>query len=158
MINRVSTAASRGAARVPRATSAASALPRAGARSSSLLAGSLSLAAAAVAGSYALRAYNAVNAPEGSAAGADGGGASASHKTWGAEALARRFYRGPFEDKMSRREAALVLGVRESAAPERIRERYKKMLLLNHPDVGGSTFLAGKVNEAKDILLGRTKP
>ena len=158
MINRVSTAVSRG---VPRASSAASsALPRAGARSSSLLAGSLSLAAAAVAGSYALRAYNAVNAPEGSAAGADagGGGASASHKTWGAEALARRFYRGPFEDTMSRREAALVLGVRESAAPERIRERYKKMLLLNHPDVGGSTFLAGKVNEAKDILLGRTKP
>ena len=158
-MSRLPAVAARGAARVPRATSA-SALPRAGARASSLLAGSLSLAAAAVAGSYALRAYNAVNAPEGSAAGAaaGGGGASASHKAWGAEALARRFYRGPFEDKMSRREAALVLGVRESAAPERIRERYKKMLLLNHPDVGGSTFLAGKVNEAKDILLGRTKP
>jgi len=27
------------------------------------------------------------------------------------------------------------------------------MLIANHPDVGGSTFIAGKINEAKDVLL-----
>lgn len=155
-------------AELPRVASGGSVLSRAlhatAPTETSLLVGSLSLAAAAVAGSYALRAYNAVNSPEGAIGGGAGGDASAgggaggaSHKSWGAEALARRFYRGPFEEKMTRREAALVLGVRESATPERIRERYKKMLLLNHPDMGGSTYLAGKVNEAKDILLGRTK-
>ena len=59
--------------------------------------------------------------------------------------LAKRFYRGGFEEKMTRREAALILGVRESATPERVRDRHRKMLMLNHPDMGGSTFLAEKV-------------
>ena len=91
---------------------------------------------------------------EARAAGASGGegeGAAAAsggfsfQKSWGAEMLAKRFYRGGFEDKMTRREAALILGVRESATPERIRDRHRKMLMLNHPDMGGSTFLAEKV-------------
>ena len=73
-----------------------------------------------------------------------GGGAEApgaqqpSQKSWGAELLAKRFYRGGFEDKMTRREAALILGVRESATPERVRDRHRKMLMLNHPDMGAS--------------------
>lgn len=35
-----------------------------------------------------------------------------SHKGMGAEFFARQFYKGGFEDKMTRREAALILGVR----------------------------------------------
>lgn len=91
----------------------------------------------------------------GAGAGVDAGaGAGArTHKSFLASALAKRFYKGGFEEKMTRREAALILGVRESATPERVRERHRKMLMLNHPDMGGSTFLAGKINEAKDFLL-----
>ena len=64
-----------------------------------------------------------------------------------------KYYEGGFEDTMTRREAALILGVRESSTPQRIKEAHRKLLILNHPDTGGSTFLAGKINEAKELLL-----
>ncbi|KAG6617323.1 Mitochondrial import inner membrane translocase subunit TIM14 [Phytophthora cinnamomi] len=69
----------------------------------------------------------------------------------------RNFYDGPFEEKMTRREAALILGVRESASEERVRNAHRKLLILNHPDTGGSTFLATKINQAKEMLLGGGK-
>ena len=65
----------------------------------------------------------------------------------------RNFYHGGFEDKMTRREAALTLGVRESASAERIKEAHRRILRINHPDMGGSTYLAFKVNEAKELLI-----
>ena len=69
-------------------------------------------------------------------------------------AFGKRFYKGAFEPKMTRREAALILGVRESASRERIREAHRRVLMLNHPDTGGSTLLATKINQAKEMLLG----
>jgi hypothetical protein len=42
-----------------------------------------------------------------------------SDSSFGASWFAKTFYDGGFEEKMSKREAALVLGVRESAHPER---------------------------------------
>ena len=53
---------------------------------------------------------------------------------------------------MNRREAALILGVSPSAAVKRIAESHKRVMLLNHPDRGGSPFVAAKINEAKDLL------
>jgi DnaJ family protein C protein 19 len=64
-----------------------------------------------------------------------------------------KYYEGGFEDTMTRREAALILGVRESSSPARVKDAHRKLLILNHPDTGGSTYIAGKVNEAKELLL-----
>jgi DnaJ homolog subfamily C member 19 len=69
--------------------------------------------------------------------------------TW----FAKTFYDGGFEEKMTRREAALILGIRESASVDRVKEAYRKLLPLNHPDKGGSAYIATKINEAKDLLL-----
>jgi DnaJ family protein C protein 19 len=48
-------------------------------------------------------------------------------------------------------------GVRESAAEEKVKEAHRRIMIANHPDSGGSSFIAIKVNEAKDILLGKKR-
>jgi hypothetical protein len=86
---------------------------------------------------------------EGSATGASGGGFFANWNTF----FARNFYDGGFEEKMTKREAALILGVRESANADRIKDAHRRIMQINHPDKGGSAYITAKVNEAKDMLL-----
>ena len=69
----------------------------------------------------------------------------------------RAFYKGGFQSEMNRREAALILGIRESSPEEKIKEAHRRIMIANHPDAGGSSFIAAKVNEAKDMLLGKTR-
>ncbi|KAB2572914.1 Heat shock protein DnaJ [Lasiodiplodia theobromae] len=71
----------------------------------------------------------------------------------GTNALGRAFYKGGFEPKMNRREAALILELPERGlSKELIRKKHRQLMLLNHPDRGGSPYLATKVNEAKEFL------
>lgn len=63
-----------------------------------------------------------------------------------------KYYRGGFEPKMSKREASLILGVSPSASKLKVKDAHKKIMLLNHPDRGGSPYLAAKINEAKDLM------
>ncbi|KAM0924898.1 hypothetical protein ACQ4PT_004779 [Festuca glaucescens] len=69
----------------------------------------------------------------------------------------RRFYPGGFEREMGRKEAALILGIRERAALDKIKEAHKRVMVANHPDGGGSHYVASKINEAKDMLMGKGK-
>lgn len=53
---------------------------------------------------------------------------------------------------MTKREASLILGVSPTANKAKVKERFKKVMSANHPDRGGSPYLAAKVNEAKDLM------
>jgi hypothetical protein len=55
---------------------------------------------------------------------------------------------------MSRTEALKVLGLAEGASKDDIRAAYHRLIKQTHPDKGGSSYLAAKINEAKDVLLG----
>lgn len=63
-----------------------------------------------------------------------------------------KYYRGGFEPVMNKREASLILGVSPNSNIDKIKQAHKRIMLLNHPDRGGSPYMAAKINEAKDIL------
>lgn len=76
------------------------------------------------------------------------------HPTW-RDDVARgeaKMSGGP-DGRMSVEEAREILGVDPEASADEIRRAHRELIVKLHPDRGGSTYLASKVNEAKDVLL-----
>jgi len=59
----------------------------------------------------------------------------------------------PGTGAMTKEEAYKILGLEAGASPADVRKAHRRLMQRLHPDIGGSSFLAARINEAKDVLL-----
>ncbi|MCB1823542.1 MAG: DnaJ domain-containing protein [Candidatus Competibacteraceae bacterium] len=58
-------------------------------------------------------------------------------------------------DRMDRAEAYRILGLQPGAGRDEIQAAYRRLIQRVHPDQGGSSDLAARINQARDVLLRR---
>jgi hypothetical protein len=73
---------------------------------------------------------------------------------WRDRAAAHEEASPPPKSGMSRDEAREILGIGPDAGPDDIRAAHRRLMMANHPDHGGSTWIAARLNQARDLLLG----
>lgn len=59
---------------------------------------------------------------------------------------------------VDREEALNILGLESDASEDDIIAAHRRLIQKVHPDRGGSDYLASRINQAKDLLLGRRHP
>ena len=69
------------------------------------------------------------------------------------EANDQNHYNNHSNHKMTVEEAIAILEVSPDATKEEIQESYTRLMIKNHPDHGGSSYIATQINLAKDLLL-----
>jgi hypothetical protein len=57
--------------------------------------------------------------------------------------------------KMSEKEAYQILGLETGASKEAITRAHRTLMKKFHPDQGGTSYLAARINEAKEVLFRR---
>ena len=57
-----------------------------------------------------------------------------------------------FAPTMTRQEAMEILNLKGPISNVEIQKAHRTMMALHHPDKGGSSFIATKINEARDFL------
>lgn len=70
--------------------------------------------------------------------------------------LRKKYLNRSFLTPMTEQEALLILGIEGddilNVDKKMVRDRYRKLMVLNHPDKQGSKYVSQKINEAKDVL------